>query len=144
MNKAIITLLLLLPSGTGALSTPSPITTTNRHDGSKSNNKILKGINASQFRHPLDRDLTNFFSNAPLSNIATSAIERSLSIVEQGVRLDLLSSSVKVSPNQLPELYDSMQEAASILDMGVVPELYVQSSPQANVCVYIGVAKSRQ
>lgn len=48
------------------------------------------------------------------------------------MRLDLLSSSVKVSPNQLPELYDSMQEAASILDMGVVPELYVQSSPQAN------------
>ena len=81
---------------------------------------------------PLDRDLTNFFSKAPLSNVATFAIKRSLSIVEQGVRLDLLSSSVKVSPNQLPELYESMKEAASILDMEVVPELYVQSSPQAN------------
>ena len=55
-----------------------------------------------------------------------------LILVEQGVRLDLLSSSVKVSPNQLPELYESMQNAACILDMDVVPELYVQSSPQAN------------
>lgn len=129
MNKTLISLLLLLPSGIGALSTTPPaITTPTRHN----NNKILKGIDASQFRHPLDRDLTNFFSKAPLSNVATFAIRRSLSIVEQGVRLDLLSSSVKVSPNQLPELYESMQEAASILDMEVVPELYVQSSPQAN------------
>mmetsp|Transcript_10159 Transcript_10159/g.16715 ORF Transcript_10159/g.16715 Transcript_10159/m.16715 type:complete len:307 (+) Transcript_10159:159-1079(+) len=130
MNKAIISLLLLLPNGIGALSTPSATTTTSSRDSRR--NKILKGIDASQFRHPLDRDLTNFFSNAPLSNVATSAIQRSLSIVEQGVRLDLLSSSVKVSPNQMPELHESIQEAASILDMGVVPELYVQSSPQAN------------
>ena len=132
MKKAIvITLLSLLPTATRALSssTPASVKTTNNR---KNNNKILKGIDASQFRHPLDRDLTNFFSKAPLSGIATAAIRRSLSIVEQGVRLDLLSSSVKVSPNQLPELYESMQNAACILDMDVVPELYVQSSPQAN------------
>ncbi|KAL7497170.1 hypothetical protein ACHAWT_008090 [Skeletonema menzelii] len=126
MNKAIISLLLLLPNGIGALSTPSATTTTSSRDSRR--NKILKGIDASQFRHPLDRDLTNFFSKAPLSNVATSAIQRSLSIVEQGVRLDLLSSSVKVSPNQMPELHESIQEAASILDMGVVPSF----TPQAN------------
>ncbi|KAL7447010.1 hypothetical protein ACHAXM_011087 [Skeletonema potamos] len=136
MKKTIIlALLALLPITTGALSTPSSVKTlftTNNNRNNNNNSKILKGIDASQFRHPLDRDLTNFFSKAPLSGIATEAIRRSLSIVEQGVRLDLLSSSVKVSPNQMPELYESMQEAASILDMEVVPELYVQSSPQAN------------
>ena len=110
MNKTIIYLLLLVPYGIGALSTPST---------TAAKSKILKGIDASQFRHPLDRDLTNFFSNAPLSNVASSTIQRSLSIVEQGVRLDLLSSSVKVSPNQLPELYDSMQEAASFYELNV-------------------------
>lgn len=92
----------------------------------------LKGIDASQFRHPLDRDLTSFVQNAPFTGLAEEAIRRSLSLVEQGTRLDLLSSSVKVSPQQMPELHKSMEDAAGLLDMEVVPELYIQSSPQAN------------
>ena len=52
--------------------------------------------------------------------------------MEQGARLDLLSSSVKVSLQQMPELHKAMVDASSVLDMGVVPELYVQSSSQAN------------
>mmetsp|Transcript_29159 Transcript_29159/g.62003 ORF Transcript_29159/g.62003 Transcript_29159/m.62003 type:complete len:302 (-) Transcript_29159:115-1020(-) len=92
----------------------------------------LKGIDASQFRHPLDRDLTSFVQGLPLSNVAERAIRSSLSLVEQGTRLDLLSSSVKVSPQQMPELYKSMEDASKILDMDVTPELYIQSSPQAN------------
>jgi Zn-dependent protease with chaperone function len=93
---------------------------------------ILKGIDASQFRHPLDRDLTSFVRGTPLSNLAEDAIRASLSMVEQGARLDLLSSSVKVSLQQMPELHKAMVDASSVLDMGVVPELYVQSSSQAN------------
>lgn len=92
----------------------------------------LKGIDASQFRHSLDRDLTSFVRGAPLSNLAEDAIRASLSIVEQGARLDLLSSSVKVSLQQMPELHKAMEDASSVLDMEVVPELYVQSSSQAN------------
>ncbi|KAL7524165.1 hypothetical protein ACHAXR_002504, partial [Thalassiosira sp. AJA248-18] len=92
----------------------------------------LKGIDASQFRHPLDRDLTSFVQNAPFTGLAEEAIRASLSLVEQGTRLDLLSSAVQVSPQQMPELYKSMEDASRILDMDVVPELYVQSSSQAN------------
>mmetsp|Transcript_3649 Transcript_3649/g.5692 ORF Transcript_3649/g.5692 Transcript_3649/m.5692 type:complete len:303 (-) Transcript_3649:101-1009(-) len=92
----------------------------------------LKGIDASQFRHPLDRDLTSFVKSAPFTGLAEEAIRTSLSLAEQSTRLDLLSSSVKVSPQQMPELYTSMENASRILDMQVVPELYVQSSSQAN------------
>lgn len=92
----------------------------------------LKGIDAKQFRHPLDRDLTSFVQNAPFSGLAEGAIRSSFALVEQGVRLDLLSSSVKVSSDQLPELFECMQDASRVLDMEVVPELYIQSSPQAN------------
>ena len=92
----------------------------------------LKGIDASQFRHPLDRDLTSFVQKAPFTGLAEGAIRTSLSLAEQATRLDLLSSSVKVSPQQMPELYKSMEDASRILDMEVVPELYVQSSSQAN------------
>jgi len=48
------------------------------------------------------------------------------------VRLDLLSSSVKVSEKQLPNLHASMLEACRVLDLDTPVELYVQSNPQAN------------
>lgn len=92
----------------------------------------LKGIDATQFRHPLDRDLTSLVQGLPLSNLAEDAIRASFTLVEQGTRLDLLSSSVKVSPQQMPELYKSMEDASQVLDMEIMPELYVQNSPQAN------------
>jgi len=92
----------------------------------------LKGIEASQFRHPLDRDLTSFIQKAPFSSIVEGGIRRSLSLVEQGTRIDLLGSSVKVSEQQLPTLYKAMEEASRLLDIDITPELYVQSSSQAN------------
>ncbi len=92
----------------------------------------LRGISASQLRHPLDEELTNFVESAPFQPLLEQAIRSSFSLVEQSVRLDLLGSSVKVSGNQLPELYEGMNEAARILDMAIVPELYIQSSSQAN------------
>jgi Zn-dependent protease with chaperone function len=92
----------------------------------------LTGIDASDFRHPLDKDLTAFVRAAPLSGVGEMAIRRSLALVEQGVRLDLLSSSVKTSASQLPELHEAVAECSRILDLDVTPELYVQSNPQAN------------
>jgi Zn-dependent protease with chaperone function len=93
---------------------------------------LLKGIDASQFRHPLDRDLTSFVRGVPLSFVAENAIRSALSFAEKVTRLDLLSSSVKVSPQQMPELHKAMEDASKLLDMSVTPELYVQSSGQAN------------
>lgn len=92
----------------------------------------LTGIDASDFRHPLDKDLTAFVRAAPFSGVGERAIRRSLALVEQGVRLDLLSSSVKTSESQLPELYEAVRECSRILDLNATPELYVQSNPQAN------------
>jgi Zn-dependent protease with chaperone function len=45
-----------------------------------------------------------------------------------------MSSAVKVSPQQLPELHDLLVEACNVLNFppGFAPELYVQSNPQAN------------
>lgn len=92
----------------------------------------LTGIDASDFRHPLDKDLTAFVRAAPFSGVGERAIRRSLALVEEGVRLDLLSSSVKTSESQLPELYEAVRECSRILDLDTTPELFVQSNPQAN------------
>ena len=52
--------------------------------------------------------------------------------MEQGTRIDLLGSSVKVSDNQLQTLHKAMEDASRLLDIDITPELYVQSSSQAN------------
>ncbi|EJK76044.1 hypothetical protein THAOC_02213 [Thalassiosira oceanica] len=116
-------LLVLCASATDALSSSAP--------GAAQRVK-LAGISASQFRHPLDRDLTDFLRRAPLSGLAEGGIRRALAVAEQATRLDLLSSSVKVSEEQLPELHATMADAAATLDLSTVPELYVQNSPMAN------------
>lgn len=92
----------------------------------------FKGLHESTFRHPLDLDLTSVIRSAPLSGLAEEALRRGHSIAEQGLRLDLLSSSIKVSPEQLPNIHSLLVEACDVLALERTPELFVQSSPQAN------------
>lgn len=91
-------------------------------------------LQSNQFRHPLDQRLTSMVRNAPFYGLAEEVLRRAFPLIEQSVRLDLMSSSVKVSPKQLPELYDLLIEACEVLNFpaSFVPELYVQSNPQAN------------
>lgn len=95
---------------------------------------IIPKLESSQFRHPLDQRLTALVRNAPFYGLAEETLRRGFPIIEQGVRLDLMASSVKVSPQQLPELQQLLLEACEILDFpsDFAPELYVQSNPQAN------------
>ena len=94
----------------------------------------IPALESSQFRHPLDQRLTSLVRNAPFYGLAEETLRRGFPLIEQGVRLDLMASSVKVSPQQLPDLHDLLVEACGILNfpLDFVPELYVQSNPQAN------------
>jgi len=92
----------------------------------------IPNLQSHQFRHPLDQRLTSLAQKAPLFQLAEDALRRGFPLIEQGVRLDLLSSSVRVSPKQLPELHTLLVEACEVLNFPVIPDLYVQSNPQAN------------
>ena len=96
----------------------------------------LSGLDGDDFRHPLDRDLTALVQALPGGGLAQAAVRRTFPAIEQSVRLDLLSTSLKVSPQQLPELHGLLLDACRVLDFGdnpaTLPELYVQSNPQAN------------
>lgn len=72
--------------------------------------------------------------NAPFYGLAEDTLRRAFPLIEQGVRLDLMASSVKVSPEQLPDLHELLVEACGVLNFpsDFSPELYVQSNPQAN------------
>ncbi|KAL3921869.1 MAG: hypothetical protein SGILL_002520 [Bacillariaceae sp.] len=91
-------------------------------------------LQASQFRHPLDKELTSAIQRMPFYNLAEEGLRNTFPIVEQTVRLDLLASSVKISPSQFPDVYNVLLEACDTLSLpkASIPELYLQSSPQAN------------
>ena len=131
------------PSGVDALSstsaTLSSLPSSSLLHGPQQR-KLFPGLDASRFRHPLDRDLTEMLQQVPgVGTWVPQGLRQALSLVEEAVRLDLLSTAVKVSPQQLPALHELMVEACDILDItnhddsnNAIPELYVQSNPQAN------------
>lgn len=124
----------------------STTTTTSSTAPTISPRVAFANLDESSFRHPLDRDLTSRIKSAPFSGIAQEGLRRTFPVVEEAVRLDLLSTSVKVSPQQLPEIHELLIEACEVLylipgrtssnnnqqDNKKIPELYIQSSSQAN------------
>ncbi len=87
-------------------------------------------ISTRAWEHPADRSglvalrkLTGF--DDVLKKLAGLVSERS-------VRLMFLATAVKASERQFPELYDMVRDAAYILDLEKVPDLYVSQDPKVN------------
>ncbi|WP_371481572.1 M48 family metallopeptidase [Kitasatospora sp. NBC_00315] len=93
-------------------------------------------ISTRAWEHPADRSglvalrkLTGF--DDVLKKLAGLVSERS-------VRLMFLATAVKTSERQFPELYDMVRDAAYVLDLEKVPELYVSQDPTVNaMCIGI-------
>mmetsp|Transcript_34488 Transcript_34488/g.83669 ORF Transcript_34488/g.83669 Transcript_34488/m.83669 type:complete len:318 (-) Transcript_34488:628-1581(-) len=105
----------------------------------KSGRVYWKGLGDS-FRHPLDFQLATAFKSSPLHEVASGAVRKSLGIVEEGLRLQLLSSSIKVSDDQLPTIQGLTVEACTILALPE-PEVYIQSSSTANAYTLATITK---
>jgi len=90
----------------------------------------LPEISSRAYEHPADRSalvalrkLTGF--DVILKNLAGLFSDRSL-------RLLFLSSSVRASERQFPDLYQSLLDGAYVLDLPRVPELYILQDPAVN------------
>jgi Zn-dependent protease with chaperone function len=90
----------------------------------------LPGISSRAYEHPADRSalaalrkLTGF--DVILKNLAGLFNDRSL-------RLMFLSSAVRASPEQFPDLYNMMLDGCYILDLPTVPELFITQDPTVN------------
>ena len=90
----------------------------------------LRGLSASDFQHPLDRQATeNLKRIKGFDFLVTKFIEYGF---ERFAYVYLIGSSVRVSKKQMPGLYALLAESCKVLDMDV-PELYVQ---QGGVTAY--------
>jgi Zn-dependent protease with chaperone function len=90
----------------------------------------LPGISSRAYEHPADRSalvamrkLTGF--DVLLRRLAGLFNDRAL-------RLMFLASSVRASEHQFSELYQAMRDGAYVLDLPVIPELFISQDPAVN------------
>ncbi|WP_083951926.1 M48 family metallopeptidase [Actinomadura rubrobrunea] len=101
--------------------------TTNTPDRARTR---LPGISSRAYEHPADRSALV----ALRSLTGFDVVLRRLSGLfnERAIRLAFLGGAVRASENQFRNLHDMVRDAAYILDLPEVPEIYVQQSPQPN------------
>ena len=89
----------------------------------------LPGIHPSAFEHPLDKTALETLRKTPGLDLLLKKV--SAVYFERIVRLTYTANSLHLSPQQCPQIYASLREAASVLDMKE-PELYLMQDPFPN------------
>ena len=91
---------------------------------------VLYGISSRAWEHPADRGA--LVALRKLKGFDMVVKRMSAFITERAVRLMLLGSAVRVDARQLPRLFRVYTEAATVLDVEQVPELYLVANPYLN------------
>ena len=95
-------------------------------------------ISAKAYEHPADRAATAALKSVPLLD---TTVRRLIELqYERAFRQVLLAGSVKLGPDQLPEVWAEFQRALRTLDVPGEPDLYVTQYPLANAAV-VGAAQ---
>lgn len=90
----------------------------------------LPDLSPRAYEHPADRGaLVALRSLSGFDTLVKSLFGR---VSERQLRLLFLANSVRVGPTQFPELNDYLRDAAYVLDLEEVPELYVKMDPVPN------------
>ncbi|HLM85851.1 MAG TPA: M48 family metallopeptidase [Solirubrobacteraceae bacterium] len=90
----------------------------------------LKGISPRAFQHPADRAATAALKSIPyLDTVVRKLIELGY---ERALRQSYLGSSVRLSEDQLGDVWREHAIAYATLDMDEVPDLYLTQFPVAN------------
>ena len=94
---------------------------------------LLRGLQANQFRHPLDLEATRSLQQLPGLDVLVRLVVAPLA--ESFFHLENLASGIQVSNRQLPSLHAALTEACQILDLDV-PQLYVRQNPVPNAYTF--------
>ncbi len=100
--------------------------------------RYFTNISTRAWEHPADRAALTALKQVPGLN---EVIKFLIGLTgEKSLRFLFLSSSVRVSEKQFPEMHEMLEEACRVLDAPEVPELYVTQNPVLNAGA-IGVKK---
>jgi Zn-dependent protease with chaperone function len=106
-------------------------------------------ISPKSWEHPADRAATAALRSIPLMD---KVLKRLVDIsLERRLRQILVGNAVQISDKQVPQLWSRYNWAASVLDINVVPDLFVTQTPLVNaltvgakrpmVIIFSGLAK---
>ncbi|WP_017323976.1 M48 family metallopeptidase [Synechococcus sp. PCC 7336] len=95
--------------------------------------KILSGLTADRFRHPIDEQATRSLQQLPGLGLLIQTLMAPAA--EQIFYLDNIASSLQVGPKQLPDLFRLLLDACHILDIEP-PQLYVKQNPSPNAYTF--------
>ncbi|HMQ52635.1 MAG TPA: M48 family metallopeptidase [Anaerolineae bacterium] len=101
-------------------------------------NHEFPGLSPAAFQHPLDLQAVENLKKVPLLTPLLTTL--SSSIFERQMRLMSVSSTVRLSPNQGQSIYEKFQQAAAILDISELPEIYVSNQYVINAYAF-GIKK---
>jgi Zn-dependent protease with chaperone function len=90
----------------------------------------LPGISSRAYEHPADRSA--LVALRKLSGFDTLLRRLAGLFNDRSLRLMFLASSVRASEQQFPQLYQAMLDGCYILDLPVVPELFITQNPLVN------------
>ncbi|WP_030233736.1 M48 family metallopeptidase [Streptomyces sp. NRRL S-350] len=88
------------------------------------------GISTRAWEHPADRSA--LVALRKLSGFDDILKKLAGLVSERAIRLMFLATAVKTSERQFPELYGMVRDAAYVLDLEQVPDLYVTQDPTVN------------
>nr|CAB3472606.1 unnamed protein product [Digitaria exilis] len=99
----------------------------------RASSAAARGLDADDFRHPLDKQASLFNTLLLKAIPGLNDIGKALlgPVSEQVMVLQNIGSSVLVSPNQLPDLHQLLDEAAKVLNTEA-PDLYIRQNPVPN------------
>jgi Zn-dependent protease with chaperone function len=90
----------------------------------------LAGISPKAYEHPADRAATAALHSIPmLDQVVRKLIEFGY---ERALRQVFLGGSVKIGPDQLPDVWAAHRAALARLDISEIPELYLTQFPITN------------
>jgi Zn-dependent protease with chaperone function len=93
----------------------------------------LVGISPKAYEHPADRAATAALQSIPgLDAVVRRLIEFQY---ERALRQSLLAASVRLGPDQLPDVWEAYERVLATLDMPQSYELYLTQEPWANAMV---------
>ncbi len=101
--------------------------------------KILTGLSSEAYEHPFDRKALASLKNMPgvsllLKKINEYGIDRLL-------RLQSLGSEIRITPRNFPQLHQTLVETCQILDVALVPEMYLFKGTGHIQTYIVGVEK---
>jgi Zn-dependent protease with chaperone function len=96
-------------------------------DGEVHNLRTFPRISPAAFQHPDDKDASNALQAVPLLPELFKAINGAY--LDQRIRMEHLTYNLRLGPSQGEKLYTRFLQAVRILDLPVIPELYLIMLP---------------